>query len=309
MFFDVSCSGNDCGPVGTMAIGNWLGHQRFHDKNSQVEVVYLRQLLMETCNLDTPHIFMGLAKSSYKNTVQVLDVSGSKINRTAFVELVSFINNSCSLFDLRLARCSLNSKKVVGILYALAKNEKLNDVHLDISCNFIAANSTPQLGALLSSAKNITSISLANNMFDRGLEQIVWAVVDCKGIRKLNISGNRYNPKNSTRLFQALTELLERSMLEELDISGMDLGPGLGNVLTLLSNNKKVFSIFGSFFTISISMQLKILDVSRNNMGDDGALELSGALVSNNTLTSLKWDLNGVTMDGFMAFRYPFYTI
>jgi len=45
------------------------------------------------------------------------------------------------------------------------------------------------------------------------------------------------------------------------------------------------------------------LDISGNNLGNRGAMAMSKALQTNTTLTTLHWDENGTTLQGFRNFR------
>ncbi|CAN0008753.1 unnamed protein product, partial [Discosporangium mesarthrocarpum] len=51
------------------------------------------------------------------------------------------------------------------------------------------------------------------------------------------------------------------------------------------------------------STSIKVLDVSGHGMGDSGGVLLGNALRKNRSLTSLQFDENGLTLEGFKAFR------
>ena len=108
-------------------------------------------------------------------------------------------------------------------------------------------------------------------LFDEHLDSLAKAIPS--GLKILKLGINYFHPQGLTRFFHR-----DFPQLEELDLSNSHVGSSLAAELTFPAHIKKLFLLsseitLGNLRKIHLPQQLEALDLTNNNLGDEGVLE------------------------------------
>eukprot|EP00039_Didymoeca_costata_P009749 m.129961 g.129961 ORF g.129961 m.129961 type:complete len:1486 (-) comp14589_c0_seq4:516-4973(-) len=267
-------------------------------------------------------------------TITTLNLQGNNILDVGAKALMSGLqqNDRVTYVDLRKNR--IGSRGALSIGQALQNNNIL--VYLDLSNNKISGEGGKSIGKGIAGNKSLTVLKLGNNnslgndgfksissglVSNKTLEELdlestgatdaklfLDAAGSNKGLRVLNLSGNKFGAVGSVAL---LTAFKKHTTLENLNMSGTglenDCGQALGDLavhcseLTSLNikGNKLGDSGCVEFATQLLQgFRLTALNLADNEIGNDGAIQLSEAFSVSNSLLTLDLSNNRIGESG-----------
>lgn len=216
-------------------------------------------------------------------------------------KLCSFLENNPHITALNLKGCNIDNAKIKLLIASIKQSkittldisynqlydvdaaeiaELINLITLDISCNQL----TTKGAAKLSTLSNLVALNLSYN----SLVSNKWAV--------------KIDELTELARLNNLRELTKLTKLNELKISGNNLGPKEAEVLAQLSNlttlhiPKNDIGSEGVKAIVNNIPNIFDLDVSSNNLGDKGAIE-----VAKLPLTKLAIKINKIGDEGMQA--------
>ncbi len=227
---------------------------------------------LQYANFDFNYLFSDgirvLCSSITSCSLEELSLSFNGIGPEAGQYLAQLINNNCSIQKVLLGNNQLSSEGII----ALAKGIYNCCVKwMDISYNIIGPEAGSALASLLSSSRSLKYIDIhGNNLCSEGMK--------------------------------ALTAGLSNSVIEHMDLSSNNIGPGTGAVLAELNNNQSmnVINLSGNKLNsddiIALSTNLKDcsmdnIDLSLNDISSYYAGEALIDLITNNKIKYM--DLSG----------------
>ncbi|ELT88842.1 hypothetical protein CAPTEDRAFT_220553 [Capitella teleta] len=198
-----------------------------------------------------------------------------------------FFSSSASLRSFSLADCGkVPTDAIIMVIQGVSSSTSLSSVELNLSGCSLGATSCTLLASALSTAKNITSLDLSNNGFDRNLCGVIDALKENSCVKKLRLNKafNQAKSKSTVQVMESIVDLIysDTAVLESLSLSDCRLRNDAMILINALGSNTK----------------LSELDMSGNQLGDHGSRMLSKALLINATLKTLYWDRNGTTAQG-----------
>nr|XP_049616912.1 NACHT, LRR and PYD domains-containing protein 12 isoform X4 [Syngnathus scovelli] len=251
----------------------------------------LRQLDLSRNNLGDDGLealAAGLAKPQC--TLQVLRLSHGKLSKKSCNALASVLSSCCSLRKLDLSWNDLGDDGLEALAAGLAKPQCTLQVLELENCN-LSEKSGEALASVLSSSRTLRELDLSHNdLGDDGLEALAAGLAkpQCT-LQVLKLLRCDLSKKSC----EALASVLSSSRtLRELDLSNNDLGDdglealaaGLAKsqctlqVLKLMSCDLSKKSCEALASVLSSSRTLRELDLSHNDLGDDGLEALAAGL-------------------------------
>nr|XP_049616949.1 NACHT, LRR and PYD domains-containing protein 12 isoform X34 [Syngnathus scovelli] len=246
----------------------------------------------------------GLAKSQC--TLQVLKLMSCDLSKKSCEALASVLSSSRTLRELDLSHNDLGDDGLEALAAGLAKPQCTLQVLTLESCN-LSEKSGEALASVLSSSRTLRKLDLSDNYLgDDGLEALAAGLANPQcTLQVLNLMTGDLRKKSC----EALASVLSSSRtLRELDLSDNDLGDdglealaaGLAKpqctlqVLKLNSCKLSKKSCEALASVLSSSRTLRELDLSWNDLGDDGLEALAAGLAKPQcTLQVLRlWDCN-----------------
>ena len=255
--------------------------------------------------------------------LQILDISYNKISSKGIVALGKCLRNNSTLQKLTISwsdyrtplllngtekLCDLSKKclenieiiLVSGFLFHNDKVQKLNLSHNNISDDGAVVISEYLKANITLKELNISNNKITNN----GIIKIAEAIKANTTLSLLDISMN--NMARSTEIVATLSDHLKHNnTLQVLGISWSDSKtPLILNGTNKLCNVSKKW--FGNIGTILVSGFLfhnnivQILDLSHNNISDDGAVAINEYLKANTTLIELNISNNSINSYGII---------
>ncbi|CAM9211432.1 unnamed protein product, partial [Hapterophycus canaliculatus] len=211
---------------------------------------------------------------------------------------VSYDSNKTTELDVPVA-----SAAVLTWGEELAANRKAHTVDLS-NC---LLRSWPAVGSATPGALVLRSCCVSTHWY-QGKSKSPWLLSFCtaphSALRRLDISFRRVtahtiffmlDPAAKSSLAVGLGHLVASSPLEGLVMQG-DLN---SNSVNAIPGN--IMAIF--FPALGMSKTLLELDVTGHGFGDEGCVPLGVALRQNRSITTLSYDFNHVTLEGFKAIR------
>ncbi|CAF4740173.1 unnamed protein product [Rotaria socialis] len=232
-----------------------------------------------------------------------------------------------------------NTEDIKAITKTLVTNLSIDHLYLD--GNFLQEQATKYITQLILTNDSITELSLADNRLggNEGTKEICRMLTLNRNLKKLNLSGNKFNELDITQLIEAFEQ---NKILHELDLSHNSFGEACGKVLgTFISSNDSLESIDLSWNNfrgrsaidlvngIKENVRLKRCNLAMNGLGPDSgqiladcikqnsaleelnlignrlntpnAFAIAQALSSNDSLEILKLDKNQINSDGVLA--------
>lgn len=195
-----------------------------------------------------------------------------------------FFSTSQALKCLDVSDCKLHSDAIRAILEGLRANSFLCDVELNLSNNELRGLGAKAIADNITHLKCVSRLNISDNGFDTEVIPILERLSSNKTLKYLNL-GQNMKQRSSSAIMEALVQLLseENSHLESISLAESKLKHDIIPLLDALGTNET----------------LTELDISGNQIGDEGARILAKALQINTKLRTLDWDKNGTTYRGF----------
>ncbi|XP_029464701.1 capping protein, Arp2/3 and myosin-I linker protein 2 [Rhinatrema bivittatum] len=175
-----------------------------------------------------------------------------------------------------------------ALLQGLACNGQLSDVQLDLSNCELRSAGAQVIQDLIFDVSAVSSLDLSENGFDSDMVTLVLSIGRSKSIQHVAL-GKNFNIKSKASLADVLHRIVqivqdEDCPLQSLSVSESRLKSGTTVLLNALGSNTSLTKI----------------DISGNAMGDTGAKMLAKALQINTKLSTIIWDRNNTTANGFL---------
>ncbi|CAM4757580.1 unnamed protein product [Rotaria magnacalcarata] len=172
-----------------------------------------------------------------------------------------------------------NTEDIKAITKTLVTNLSIDHLYLD--GNFLQEQATKYITQLILTNDSITELSLADNRLggNEGTKEICRMLTLNRNLKKLNLSGNKFNELDITQLIEAFEQ---NKILHELDLSHNSFGEACGKVL-------------GAF--ISSNDSLESIDLSWNNFRGRSAIDLVNGIKENVRLKRCNLAMNGLGPD------------
>uniref|UniRef100_A0A8C8VDT6 Leucine rich repeat containing 74A n=1 Tax=Pelusios castaneus TaxID=367368 RepID=A0A8C8VDT6_9SAUR len=182
---------------------------------------------------------------------------------------------------MNLNHHGLGPKGAKAIAIALVSNTTIT--HLELEDNWILAEGVTCLVQMLRENCYIQELNISNNHLDTEAAEAISRIFldNISSLRSVQLSGRSMHSRKVGRE-------LDLSHNEFSEKGGEHLGQMLGNVLIISTE----------YLWGPVNGTLKILDLSWNGFGNDGALALGEALKLNNILVQLDISNNHINNDG-----------
>jgi len=281
-------SGNVFGPNGTSSFAVWIVGMK-SDSNSR-KVSCLSKLCVAGCQIEL-HIAFHALRSAALPRLSSIDFSENRCSKQALEFLVEYLQEAVSLGSLRTINLSASAASVEfvsQVLIAIANGSDLHSsLQIDLSNNELGVSGAKAIANVIPRLKSFKSLILRSNGFKKeGLLLLLKALeANPSSIKGIDLSDN-LKGRNPEVVKEICNVLNDQNGLENLSIAENDFGKDIIPLLKTLSTNKTLLS----------------LDISGNAMGDSSATALAESLVHNISLTTVRWDENGLGVGGLRAF-------
>jgi Ran GTPase-activating protein (RanGAP) involved in mRNA processing and transport len=231
-----------------------------------------------------------VALSVRKNqTLEYINVSENNIQNEGALQLTEILFESKMLKELNLAENKISHDGIAGIMSVLNWNNYTLEV-LNIDAAYystIGQEIAIHIAKMLQTNKGITRLSLRKNALNcDGIYVITEHLLDNKLLRSLDLSANKISFKGCEAIGKFL--IGENCMLESLNLSGNKTGHyGAKAIALALSKNRTLIH----------------LDMTRNDIDDDGLRMLGESLYENGNLTSVKLYWNNFGQGSLRVFH------
>jgi len=316
---EVNFSGNALGGPGSIALADWL---------LKSNLTCLKKIYLANCQMELPGVLDAVRTSLYA-VVEVLDITGGKLEDYASQLLVSYLGRAQALKELICVGCGISGHNMTHILNAIKANQNLMDLRVDLSNNELNSLETAihAFSKSLSEVIHIRWIGLRElNLPRNSLQILATAVGVSSTITEFDLSGNF---KGRTEFIPSLESLVNslntHPCLVSLTLDGKGqsilaksvafLFSFLGEICTLQELSIRGHG-FGDdmakdlFDVLRWNVSLRILDVDNNNIGPVGWLAAKRCLHANRTLTELRYPkLDIAKMLGREKEKHPQYEL
>ena len=228
-------------------------------------------------------LFEGIISN---NRVKLIDLGSCKLEEDSLLDICEFIEETKSIEELAMKNNNLGSDSFRKICRAIGKNKSIKTIDFGM-------NSTgPVVGSVIEehlvNSRNIQNLYL-NNMIigEIGTKSIAELLKRNQGIKELFIQKNKIGVKGGQYLGEAMRTNFG---LGTLSIAGNQIGvAGIRGLTKGLIQNKKC--------------SLSYLDISYNNIGDEGIVEVGKYIKTDHcklrNLLALK---NDIESEGILLF-------
>ncbi|XP_048577148.1 F-actin-uncapping protein LRRC16A isoform X2 [Nematostella vectensis] len=238
------------------------------------------------CALDV--LFGALMRGCVQNLMH-LHLAGNlfttkKKDATIPLPFQQFFSMAQVLEVVNVSDCRLPADAVRAILLGLSENSALVEIELNLSKNELRSSGAAALAEHLPKVANIKKLDISENGLESDLVKVFESLGSNQSIKQLYV-GQNFEKKNPNATLEALVQLIseENSHINTLSIADSRLKQDVTPLLDALGTNETLVE----------------LDISGNQMGDEGARILAKALQLNTKLRKLHWDRNGTTRRGF----------
>ena len=256
----------------------------------------MEELNMSECSLDSMVVSALVRRDGVVATLKEIDLSHNVLSGSIGASLTAMAKDSQCLRRLNLSNTRIDIDTVESLLRALTGNEFLQDLEIDFSNNLFKIHGADAIDRGLrapGALSKIKGINLYNtSLGEEGLAVIIKVFEQCSTLEEFDIGANVMKTKGGKNVQAFLTALsvfvTKHPSLRVLRIGGqlagkLYLGKYIGPFLAVFATTRKI----------------EELDVSGNQMGDEGLSMLAEALRMNKTLKSLYWDENCTTPVGW----------
>ncbi|KAJ3435003.1 leucine-rich repeat isoform f [Anaeramoeba flamelloides] len=286
-------SGNSIGQVGSKALHKWL--QSMTKGSFHLETLNVGKGSLVLNNI------LDIIQSDFKNKLQELDISGSLLDEKTGSLLAKFIKETKRLQYLNISSTFIPRESLNCLFKEINSNKKIIDLFFNSSLNDFGVKGAEIIAKNLVNCKKIKFLILDENKFTlKGVKLIFESLLTNQSIKHFSIARNvsKNKNKNSSELSEIMENFINNNKtVEDLNLAGglkhYFLGENLYPFLEGLKNNKII----------------KRLNISFNQIGDEGLNILSDSLKVNESLTSLRLDdVNGnFTLGGIETFINQIY--
>lgn len=287
-------SNNPIGKSGTEVLSKW-----------QLHVQILEQQILSYTDTDLDRLFYNLSNNDIVHTtLNVLDVSGNRLQSKAVVNLCRILENTNSLTNVILSNCRLDIDCQLKIFDSILNNRNNISFVLDVSNNAFGLKGAKKIENYFLRRKQtntldtyydgvIQSLNLSKNNFGNEGQTIICRTFENSPLKTQILDQNFRTSILSTRgdeCSQALVSLVQNSPnLQELSIAGDGGSYILGKYLypqqQILGNN-----------TTKLIKQ----NISNNRLNDEGISQLANSLNTNRYLRHINFDNSHFTLDGLI---------
>jgi len=274
---------------------------------------------------ETKVIASALASVASKSQLTHVDLSNNEFDDGAISELGNFLFASNTLQELKLSGSKLASRNVSALLQKISENRyvkvRIRDVLSSISSSsfsfpslflfffvllilFSSQGVSVDLSdcslndsSFMSTAKdwtNIVGLNLSRNDFsDDVIADITGYLLVNKSVASLSLEDVFGKAtKNRFSAVHGLAKLVEKGApLTSLNLKSTSKSGAIGNDIAPLIE------------ALETNKSIQHLDISGQDIGNNGAVGLGKVLRTNATLTSLAFDDNGIGIAGYNAFK------
>ena len=290
---------------------SWNNH--FMDTDHP-NVDFSQRIISDT---DTQIVTKLLCKSE---TVTKLDLSQNRISDIGAGSISMCIESARSLREIDISRNKISNVGLKKITDALKLNRTVKK--LNISHNKISDNGLSAIVECLSSNITLQEVNTSyNNISSKGIVAFSGYLKDNIALTKLTVSWKTCETPlvlDGTNVFWYMSSkhfgdvgttlisafLWHKNIIQKLDISNNNITDNgavaiseyLKNTSTLqefnISHNKISSGMMNIFKALQVQAALQILDISHNNITDEGAIAISECLKYINTLQKLDISYN-----------------
>ena len=300
----------------------------------QTNTTRLRTLNVSVCSISDEGVESLAIALAVNRSLQELDISRNQIGDNGIAHIATALQtNTTTMTTLNISNCSISDEGAESLARALAVNRSIQE--LDIRSNEIGDNGIAHIAtALQTNTTTMTTLNISNcsisdvgaeslasfvnislqylnicnnEIGDNGIANIATALQTNTTMRTLNISNCSISDEGAESLARALA--VNRS-LQELDISSNKIGNnGMANIATALQTNTTMTTLNISDCSISnvgaesgralaVNRSLQELDISSNEIGDNGIAHIATALQTNTTMRKLNNSDCGLSDEG-----------
>eukprot|EP00002_Diphylleia_rotans_P024356 TRINITY_DN4806_c0_g1_i1.p1 TRINITY_DN4806_c0_g1~~TRINITY_DN4806_c0_g1_i1.p1 ORF type:complete len:598 (-),score=104.15 TRINITY_DN4806_c0_g1_i1:153-1946(-) len=272
-------------PLSESLVALNLSHNRINESASKSIMEWLDTYKPGHCSLRTLLLgktgfdvsCMGSLPKNHK--IEILDVSGSKISPGQGEVFASYIEKSQTLTDIDLSSCVIGEQTLFLVVKAIVSNENIKKSMVDLSLIPMNPSFAYNLSLAFATNKNLHTLCLdETGIKTRGLLQLLSPLMQIRTLRRLHI-GRIVKPKSENRInvVRKLVQYLNTTQLEILHVAGDEtahIGADLVPVIQQLAENSTIVE----------------LNVTGQEMGDDGLVALGQTLAKNKSIKRLYCD-------------------
>ena len=268
--------------------------------NTTLTYVRLTHLNLSNNNIDNPGALSWLLS---RNTILThLNLSHSSINDYGVCRLFQTLAVNTTLTHLNLSHNSIDHFSSSFLFTALSRNTTLT--HLNLSHNSIKSNCAYLLSRALQDNTALTHLDLSGNQIGASDDTYLsGALLVNTTLTDLNLSNNEIDTSGATALFEVLSR---NTTLTHLNLSQNNIRNPLSfsedlsdnTTLTNLNLSGNIIDVSDTPPPWAFFVRLTHLNLSYNNIDDNGAYRLGSFLSRNTTLTHLNLSHNSIDDGG-----------
>ena len=288
----------------------------------------LQRLSLQNCQISNLGMKLLANALIVNKTLEKLDVSNNEMGNQGVASLASALKENQTLTTIDLGSNLIGVVGIEKLANALIVNKSLKN--LDVSNNEIGNQGVESLASALKENQTLTSLHLGSNLIgDVGIEKLANALIVNESLTNLDVSNNNIGNQGLKVLIDALKQnqtitnlnlndnksitytgidalvdfSITNTSLAHLYVNKTDFIETFSNIKKIFETsdvvdftNKSITNVKSSMIA-SILMQDKTvieLNLSSNQIGDDGIEKLANALRVNNTLENLDVSNNGI---------------
>ena len=268
--------------------------------NTTLTYVRLTHLNLSNNNIDNPGALSWLL--SRNTTLTHLNLSHSSINDYGVCRLFQILAVNTTLTHLNLSHNSIDHFSSSFLFTALSRNTTLT--HLNLSHNSIKSNCAYLLSRALQDNTALTHLDLSGNQIGASDDTYLsGALLVNTTLTDLNLSNNEIDTSGATALFEVLSR---NTTLTHLNLSQNNIRNPLSfsedlsdnTTLTNLNLSGNIIDVSDTPPPWAFFVRLTHLNLSYNNIDDNGAYRLGSFLSRNTTLTHLNLSHNSIDDGG-----------
>lgn len=268
---ELNLGNNSITPIGIENIFNSLVNESLISISLASEE-NLHKNILGTCE--------NIEKVLKSKTLMWLNLAGTGINQQGFQKIINGLKGNIGLVYLNISK-NYEIRKVIGDLMISLSKSKIQE--LVLSENKIKDKTAEAIGKMFNENTCLKKLDLSDNLLTEvGIGEIFSMLSGNHNVKSLNLSRNIF--RNEVPL-SFTTMCSENTMLEELFLSGCNLGKLIVGFIEGLSSNDI----------------LRKLDLSFNKIENTGAELLSLGILKNSGITSLNLSFNRIKDDGGLA--------
>ena len=229
------------------------------------------------------------AVNTFKQPLEVLDVSRGEFKKPGvFVQLLNIVVTAPTLKEINLAGAKIKPDQIAQLIAKISKSSVINEMSLNLSNLGLSGKKLGTVLNALSASTHSKWISLAfenNGMSSSDVGALFNVVKTFPNLRKIALGGNF--DKGSKNGAVELNKFLTIETLETFDLKGgkRKMGAALLPLIDRMVSNAR----------------LRSLDISQNNIGNEGIEKVRQLIERNQVLKEIRLDGSGVTdKDAFM---------